>query len=355
MRILASAWQFNSPWAVVPFAVALSADRYEFEEKTLKAIAIHAFGGPEGLAVIELPDPVPGNGEVLINIEAIGVGFQHAMIRSGVLSAHGFKEGHILGGEIAGTVAAVSDGVDAAWIGQRVWAFIGSGGYAEQAVASASELVHLPANVSPIDAVTIGGSGIVGHFGLRRGQFAPGESVLVRGAAGGIGVMAVQLAVRGGASAVAVTTSSAERGERLRKLGATHVLNRAGEGAEDAPAAYDVIIDIVGGADLSSFFTRLKPNGRMVSVGAVAGFPPPDFAREMFSAFQKSMSFSTFSANPACVPEVERRTVIAELFAAANRGGLHVVVHEVLPLEQAALAHQKMESGQIFGRIALAP
>jgi NADPH:quinone reductase len=116
--------------------------------------------------------------------------------------------------------------------------------------------------------VTVGSSGAVAHFGLRHARFAPGESVLVRGAAGGIGLMTVQLAVRGGASAVAVTTSSAERGDQLRKLGATHVLGRGGEGGANAPAGYDVIIDIIAGLDLPSFFARLNPNGRLVAVGA---------------------------------------------------------------------------------------
>jgi NADPH:quinone reductase-like Zn-dependent oxidoreductase len=114
-----------------------------------------------------------------------------------------------------------------------------------------------PEGLSAVDAVTLGSSGVVAHFALAHARFAAGESVLVRGAAGSIGIMTVQLAARGGASAVAVTTSSAERGDRLRQLGATHVLE--------------------------------------------------------------------------------------------------LVVHEVLPLEQAVLAHQKMEAGEVFGRIALMP
>jgi NADPH2:quinone reductase len=201
--------------------------------------------------------------------------------------------------------------------------------------------------------VTLGTSGAVAHFGLRHARFAPGESVLVRGAAGGIGIMTVQLAARGGASAVSVTASSAQRGDRLRELGATHVLNRAGDGGEDAPAGYDVIIDIAAGPDMPSFFAKLNPNGRMVAVGAVAGDPPEDFGMEMFAAFQKSMSFATFSGNT--VTESDRRAVTAELFAAAGRRELHSVVHEQLPLEQAVLAHQKMEAGEVFGRIVLAP
>jgi NADPH:quinone reductase-like Zn-dependent oxidoreductase len=323
-------------------------------EAAVKAVAIESFGSPEGLAVIDLPDPSPAGGQVLITTEAVGVGGVDAMILSGALAAYGFSEGHVLGGEIAGTVAAVGDGVDASWAGQRVWAFTGlGGGYAEQAIAPASTLIPLPAGLPAADAVTLGGSGAVAHFGLRHARFAPGESVLVRGAAGGIGIMAVQLAARGGASAVAATTSSAERADRLRRLGATHVLDRSGQGGQDGPAGYDVIIDVVAGPGMARFFARLNSSGRMVAVGAVAGDPPADFGMEMFAAFQKSMSFATFSG--ATVTDTDRRAVIAELFAAAGRGELRSVVHEVLPLEQAALAHQKMAAGEVFGRIVLTP
>ena len=320
----------------------------------MKAVAIQAFGGPEGLALIDLPDLVPATGQVLIASEAIGVGFQDAMIRSGAFAALGFKTGHILGGEVAGTVTAVGNGVDASWIGQRVWAFTGlGGGYAEQVVAPAKEVIAIPANLSAVDAVTVGGPGLVAHFALRHAHFTAGESVLIRGAAGPLGIMAMQLAVRGGASAVAVTTSSAERGARLRQLGATHILDRAGNGDENAPAGYDVIIDIVAGTDMPSYFAKLNPNGRLVAIGVVGGFPPPDFAVAMMAAFQKSLAFSTFSANT--VSEPDKHATTADLFAAASRGELQMVVHDVLPLDQAVLAHQTMEAGNVFGRLALAP
>ena len=324
----------------------------------MKAVAIQAFGSPEGLAVIDLPAPVPAAGQLLIGVEAIGVGGVDAVIRRGALAAYGFREGHVPGSEVAGSVTAVGDGVDRSWIGRRVWAFTGlGGGYVEQAIAPVGEIAPLPADLSAVDAVTLGSSGVVAHFGLSHARFAPGESVLVRGAAGSIGIMTVQLAARGGASAVAVTTSSAGRGERLRKLGATNVLDRAGESSEgegaDAPTGYDVIIDIVAGPDLPSFFARLNPNGRMVAVGVVAGYPPADFGTRLFAAFQKSLSFATFSADT--VAEADRRAVRAAQFAAASRGELHPVVHELLPLEQAALAHQKMDAGEVFGRIVLTP
>jgi NADPH:quinone reductase len=290
---------------------------------------------------------------VLIETEAIGVGGVDAVIRSGLLGTYGFREGHILGSEVAGTVAAVGGDVDPAWTGQRVWGFIGlSGGYAERAVASADTLVPLPDGLSAVDAVTLGSSGMVAFFNLRHAHFTSGESVLVRGAACGIGIMAVQLAARGGASAVAVTTSSAGRGSRLRELGATQVLDHSGDG-DDASAGYDVIIDIVASPGLPSFFSRLNPNGRLVVVGVVAGYPPADFGMELFTAFQRSLSFATFSADTVAM--AERRAATAEVFAAVLLGDLRSVAHEVLPLAQAASAHQKMDDGEVFGRVVLTP
>ncbi|MGW6698690.1 zinc-binding dehydrogenase [Nocardia sp. NPDC055049] len=320
----------------------------------MKAVVVQAFGGPEVLAVVELPHPNPAAGEVLITTEAIGVGGVDALVRSGALATFGITPGHILGQEVVGTVTTVGEGVDTGWIGQRVWAFTGEGGgYAERAIASAETLVPVPEALSAVDAVTLGSSAMVAHFALRHAQFTRGESVLVRGAAGGIGVVAVQLAARGGAGAVAVTTSSPARGDRLRDLGATHVLDRVGRGAENAPTGYDVIIDIAAGADLPSFLTKLEPNGRLVVVGVMAGMPPADFGVEMIKAFRRSTSFATFSADT--VPISDRRAATAELFAAAVRGELKAVVHEILSLEQAVLAHRRMDAGEVFGRIVLIP
>ena len=315
----------------------------------VKAIAVQAFGGPEGLAVIDLPTPEPAAGQVLIATEAIGVGGVDAMIRSGALAAYGFQGGHILGGEVAGIVTAAGAGADPSWVGRRAWGFTGvGGGYAEQAVVPAASLVPIPAALSAVDAVTLGSSGVVAHFGLRHARFAPGESLLVRGAAGGIGIMAVQLAARAGAGTIAITTSSAQRGDRLRALGATHVLDRAGEGPPDS---FDVVIDVVAGPDLPAFLGKLNPNGRLVAAGAVAGDPPADFGARLFQTFRKSLSFATFSADT--VPWADRRTVIANLFAAATRGELQAVVHDVLPLDQAVDAHRRMQAGEVFGRTVL--
>jgi NADPH2:quinone reductase len=196
----------------------------------------------------------------------------------------------------------------------------------------------------------------VAHFALAHARFTAGDSILIRGAAGSIGIMAVQLATAGGASEIAVTTSSLERGRRLRALGATRVLDRSGETGETGeaePSRYDVVVDIVGGAALPRFIDLLAPNGRMVSVGVVGGYPPPDFGMSLMRAFQSSLSFATFSLDS--VPVAERNRIRAEQFEAAARGDLQSIVHDVMPLDQAADAHRRMDAGEVFGRIVLTP
>lgn len=320
----------------------------------MQAVVIRTFGSPDGLEVVDLPVPVPAPGQVRIATEAIGVGGVDAVIRRGTLGAYGFREGHLLGSEVAGSVTAVGDGVDTSWLGRRVWAFTGlSGGYAEQAVAAVEEILPLPDGLTGADAVTLGGSGVVAHFALDRARFAPGETVLVRGAAGSIGITAVQLAARGGAGAIAVTTSSAQRGSRLRDVGATHVLDRSGEGGPEAPSGFDVVIDIVGGPELPLFLDRLNPNGRFLAVGVVGGPPPADFGMRLVNAFRRSLSFATFSSDT--VPGPDRQAVRSSQFAEAAHGDLRTVVHAVLPLAQAASAHRAMDDGKVFGRVVLTP
>ncbi|WEV24320.1 zinc-binding dehydrogenase [Streptomyces sp. 71268] len=320
----------------------------------MKAVVIETFGSPDGLEVVDVPVPDPAPGQVRVATEAIGVGGVDAVIRRGALAAHGFRAGHLLGSEVAGRVTAVGEGVDTAWTGRRVWAFTGlSGGYAEQAIASVEDVLPLPAGLSCADAVTLGASGVVAHFALDRARFAPGDTVLVRGAAGSIGITTVQLAAGGGAGAVVVTTASAERGARLRELGATHVLDRSGAGGPDTPHGFDVVIDVVAGPRLPYFVDRLNANGRYVAVGVVGGQPPTDFGGRLLAAFRRSLSFATFSSDT--VPGPARQAVRSAQFADAARGALRTVVHEVLPLSQAALAHHAMDAGTVFGRVVLTP
>lgn len=324
----------------------------------MRAVLIRAFGSPDGMEVVDVPIPTPGAGEVVIRTAAIGVGGVDAVIRRGTLGTLGPAlpgDGLVPGSEVAGTITAAGAGVDASWLGRRVWAFTGvSGGYAEHAVAQVENVTPLPAGLTPVDAVTLGSAAPVAHFALRQAHFAKDETVLVRGAAGSIGIAAVELAARAGARSVAVTTSSAERGERLMEHGATHVLDREGNSARGRePAGFDVILDIVAGPALPSFLARLAPNGRLVLVGLVAGPPPADFGAALLSRFRQSVSVATFSLDT--VPRADLARVRADQFETAARGGLSAVVHAVLPLEAAAEAHRRMDAGEVFGRVVLTP
>ncbi|MDD0858410.1 zinc-binding dehydrogenase [Arthrobacter alpinus] len=304
------------------------------------------------MVVVERPVPAPPLGQVLIRVEAIGVGGVDAVIRRGTLGS-AYQTGMIPGSEVAGTVTAVGEGVNSSWVGRR-WAFTGTeGGYAEYALALVGELVAIPEALASAAAVTLGSAATVAHFALAHAHLAAGESVLVRGAAGSIGIATVELARRSGASSIAVTTSSAERGLQLRKLGASEILDRSGEGSSSIPSLFDVIIDIVGGEHVPDFIDRLAPNGRMILVGAVAGFPPADFGSHLMQAFQQSRSFATFSL--ASIPAEARDAVRAQVFESAVRGELHPVIHETIPLDQAAEAHHQMDLGTVFGRIVLTP
>lgn len=321
----------------------------------MRAVAIQRFGDPSGMAIIDAPRPVAGRGQVIIETAAIGVGGVDAMIRRGtVAKLHPVPAGLIPGSEVAGIVAAVGAGVEGYWIGRRVWAFTGiGGGYGEVAVARIADIAALPDELSFVDAVTIGGAGPVAHFALAHAHFTPADSVLVRGGSGSIGIATVELARRAGATTVAVTTSSRERGERLGDLGATHILDRDGDGDPTAPASFDVIVDIVGGQKLPAFIDRLAPNGRMVVAGMVAGPVPSDFGSRLLAGFQLSRSFGTFSLDSVAADDRDR--VREQQFVAVTRGELHAVVQDVLPLERAADAHRQMDAGRVFGRIVLTP
>lgn len=264
----------------LPFATVARTHRDdEFGEWSMhvRAVAITKPGNPDGMEVIDAPDPSPGPDEVVVATEAIGVGGVDVVVRRGEIATP--PDGWIPGGEVVGRVVSIGTAVDPAWLGMRVWSYTGitaqhpdagallpdglssidGGGYAELAVAPANELTVVPDELSSVDAAALGSPLPVGHFALAHARFRRGDSLLVRGAAGSIGIATVELAARAGASSIAVTTSSDGRGTRLRELGATHVLDRAGRGDTSAPESYDVIVDIAGGSAVPASSTAWHP------------------------------------------------------------------------------------------------
>jgi len=323
----------------------------------MKAVIVPSFGNSTVLQVIDLTEPRPQPGQVLVQVEAAGVGYVDVMARNGdyqPLSEPGFVPGM----EAAGTVAAVGDGVDEHWLGQRVFALTGRGAYAERVVADAHAIVRLPEGLSAADAVALGVNALVASLGLERANVKEGERVLVRGAGGGIGLMAAQLAALSGGAVTAVT-SSPERGNRLRDLGVAHVQDRTTRvhdrttGQDGGADTYDIIVDPVAGPDLGRYIEKLRPNGRYVLVGAAGGAPAPDAFGSILTTYHNSPTLLAFSLNSVDADTVG--AAAAELFGQAARGDLRAVIDEQIPLAEARRAHERLESTPVFGKITLRP
>ncbi|WP_329136095.1 zinc-binding dehydrogenase [Streptomyces sp. NBC_01476] len=316
----------------------------------MKAVIVPSFGDSRVLRVVDRAEPRPGPGQVLIRVEAAGVGYVDVMARKGdyqPLSEPGF----IPGVEAAGTVAAVGEGVDEHWVGRRVFALTKTGAYAESVVADTRDVVRLPEGVSAADAVALGVNALVASLGLERARVRKGERVLVRGAGGGIGVMAAQLAALSGGDVTAIT-SSPERGDRLRGLGVAHVQDRT-TGQDGSADTYDVIVDPVAGADLGRHIEMLRPNGRYLLLGAAGGVPTPDAFAALMTIYHHSPTLFAFSLNSFDADTVG--AAAAELFGQAARGDLQAVIDEQIPLAEAHRAHERLESTPVFGKLTLHP
>jgi len=315
----------------------------------MKTVVVKEFGGADALAITEAPEPVAAAGEVILTVEAAGVGFVDVMATAGqypLFTDPGFTPGF----EVAGTVLSVGPGVSGDWQGRRVFATLDGGGYAERAVVQVQSLVALPDGLSAAQAVALGVNALVAHFGINRGTISRDDNVLVRGAGGGIGLMATQIAAQRTRD-ITVVTSSDERGRRLKELGATNVLDRRSDAGIEY-GEYDVIIDTVGGPELGDFIARLKPNGRYILVGGAGGMPPADFGLSILQNYHKSVSFFPFSLH--AIPLEQRGEAAKSLFDEAVQKKLVPVVAETFSLEDAPEAHRKLEAGASFGKIILA-
>ncbi|MEV6718520.1 zinc-binding dehydrogenase [Lentzea sp. NPDC051208] len=317
----------------------------------MKAVVLKAFGGAENLVLADLPDPRPRPGEVLVEVEAAGVGHVDVMSRRGEFGGS-FSPGFVPGIEVAGVVVGTGEDVDDAWVGRRVHAMLDQtgGGYAELVTANVEDVVALPDQVGAAEAVALGFNALTALTSLERAQVRKADKVLVRGAGGGVGLMATLLGVHLGAAVTAVT-SSALRGERLTALGTSTVVNRLADA--QAYEEYDIVIDPVGGPEFDRFLEKLAPNGRYVLCGGVAGFPTPDFGSTLLGRFTASPTLLMLSLSSISRAELRARMEkLLELVA-----GKTVVspIDETFPLAAAAQAHDKLESGAAFGKIVLVP
>ncbi|GIM89869.1 quinone oxidoreductase family protein [Paractinoplanes toevensis] len=309
----------------------------------MKAAQIFSYGTPDVLAVTDVERPEPGPGQVLVAVAASSVNGHDALVRAGaakIISGRRFPVG--VGLDFAGSVAATGPGVDSVRAGDPVWGTVHPrekhtiAGAAEYVVVAADRVGPIPAGMSSVQAAALVVPGITALTALRGAtHLKAGESVLVRGAAGGVGMAAVQLAHAFGGRVTALARD--RHAAALTDRGAERVHDYR-HTAPDEIGLFDVIVDTVG-TDLARYRRRLTKSGRMVTVG-LSG---PAIAAIAASTVFGSRRIRTFSADPRTAQLAE----LAEQFAA---GAVVPVIDGVYPLADIASAHRAFGKGGAQGR-----
>lgn len=325
----------------------------------MRAIRFHELGEPDVLQLDDVAEPQPGPGEVLIEVHAAGINYADTRRRRGVYLEQSPLP-FIPGSEVAGRVARLGEGVLGWQVGDRVMATLNGGGYAEYAVAPASSLLPVPADMSDAEAAAFPVQALTAYHLLRTsGRLAAGESVLVHSAAGGVGTLAVQLAKLLGAGTVYATASSEEKLALARSLGADVTINyltedfaaRVNEHArEQGRRGVDIILEAVGGEVCTRSLACLAPFGRLVVFGVASGELPQISPAQLMRRCQEVIGFylPPILAQPKLLAPSVR-----ELTGYLASGKLRLVVGETLPLEQAAEAHRRIEARETMGKVVL--
>lgn len=322
----------------------------------MKAVVADPVGGPENLKYVDLPRPEPQPGEALVKLAAIGVNFIDIYFRQGLYKA---PETPVkLGSEGAGTIAAVAPGV-ALDIGERVAYAMSRGSYAEYAAVPQQFLVNLPEAVSFEDGAAIMLQGMTAHY-LTRSTFPlqKGQTCLVHAAAGGAGLLIVQLAKIAGAQVIG-TCSTADKAKLVSDMGADHVIRYTEQDfvAEvkriTGGTGVDVVYDSVGKSTFARSLDCLKPRGLLVSFGQSSGPVgeiDPLVLSQKGSLFLTRPSLANYISDPA---ELKWRS--SELFKWIAEGRLTIRIHKKYKLADAASAHRDLEARQTTGKVLLEP
>ncbi|MDC9823865.1 zinc-binding dehydrogenase [Devosia sp. ZB163] len=329
----------------------------------MKVVSISRFGGPEELRLSEVPTPVAGPGQVLIKVEAIGLNLGDAIIRSG-RSGLELPMPFVPGGEVAGTVAAVGDGVSGLTVGDRVLGAIFAeprldGGYAEFVAISADVAFRLPDAVSFDAAVALAVQGLTAEQLLARNPVA-GKSVLVHSAAGGVGQLLVRLARLAGVARIVGTVGRAAKRDAALAAGADRVaVSGEADWAAEAPGPYDVVFDAAGGEITAASLPLLAPEGRYAVYGGASGVYPSFGPAEMAGVTAAAQTIAGFSLWSLLGDPARRGPALAasygRLFGAVADGWLSVDIGHRFALADAAEAHRLIESRGSVGKIVLVP
>ncbi len=320
----------------------------------MRAIEVKQNGGPEELRLVELPDPQPGPGQLVVDVAAAGVNYIDTYQRSG---AYPLPLPLYLGSEGAGTIAAVGPEVTDFAVGDHVAWATGSGAYAEKAVVAAVNAVPVPAGVSDELAAAVLLQGMTAHYLVTdTHRISAGDTAVVHAAAGGVGLLLTQMVKLRGGRLVA-TVSTPDKAQLARGAGADEVVDYA----DFAAAArrftdgrgVDVVYDGVGAATFEQSLDALRPRGLMALYGVASGPVPP------FDPQVLNRKGSLFLTRPTMAHYIATRAELLsrtdEIFGWIAAGELDVRVGARYPLDQAGQAHTDLQARRTTGKLLLVP
>ncbi len=300
--------------------------------------------------------PEPKAGEVLVDVAAAGINFVDTYQRSGLYTV---PLPMTLGQEVAGTVRALGPGVTGFGVGDAVASARAVGGYAEQAIVPAAQLVALPAGVELRDAAAVMLQGMTAHYlAVDTFPLRPGHTAVVHAAAGGVGLLLVQIAKSRGARVLG-TVGTEEKAQLARQAGADEVVIYTRDDFSAAARRFtngegvDVVYDSIGKDTFERSLNSLRPRGMMVTFGNASG-PVPPFAPLLLSQ-RGSLYITRPTLNSYTRTDAELRGRATDLFSWIKSGQLHVRIGATFPLAAAADAHRALESRATTGKVLLVP
>jgi NADPH2:quinone reductase len=322
----------------------------------MRAIRVHEAGGPEVLKLDEIPAPTPGAGELLVDIEAVGVNFIEIYQRAGLYQ---MTRPYPPGAEAAGVVRQVGEGVTDFAVGDRVVSESFKGAYAQQSIVAASRAVRIPDGVSTKQAAAVCLQGLTAHYlAVSTYPLRNGERALVHAAAGGVGLLLCQIAKRRGAFVIG-TASTPEKRALATKAGADEVIDYTtqdfavevkritnGDGV-------NVVYDSVGKTTFDKSLDCLRPRGLMVLFGQSSGPVPPFDPQVLNRKGSLYLTRPTLHSYVASRAELLERS--NELLGWVSRGELDVRIGEEFRLADAAAAHTALAARRTTGKVILVP
>lgn len=314
----------------------------------MRAAVYDRYGGPDVLYEGELPIPEVGISDVLVRVAATTVNGGELLMRAGRLRLVTGKRFPLpLGIDFVGEVAAIGPAVTSHRVGEQVWGMMEEqrrlGAAADYAIVTSDHLSPAPGNLPPADAASLLVGGTTALTGLRdKAALQPGERLLVRGAGGGVGTMAVQLGRHFGAHVTALARD--DQAAALRDLGADEVLDYR-KTTPGTAGRYDVIFD-TRSTKLAAFRRSLLPGGRMVTVAFDINRPVSSLAYIAASAVYGRSRIRFFRGKPT-------RPLFEQLAQLAESGALHPVIDSTFPLDQMSAAHAALEAGGVLGKVVI--